>query len=111
MGEAIMFHARTAVGTAATAQSFTYTHDPRSKPSRVGLIACTVDSGVQTGSVRIYYGNSEGALVEIGNGVFTAADPKVRIDPNFVIHPGQVIKATYTVDTAGDMISMFIGGH
>ena len=111
MGEAVKYHARTAVAAAATAQSFTYTHDPKGKPSRIGIIACAVDSGTQTGSVRIYYGNSAGSMVEIGNGTFTAADPTVVLEPNFVIHPGQVIVATYTNITAGDVISMFIGGH
>ena len=111
MGEAVKYHARTAVAAAATAQSLTYTHDPKGKASRIGIIACAVDSGAQTGSVRIYLGNSAGAMVEIGNGTFTAADPTVVLEPNFVLHPGMVITATYTITTAGDIISMFIGGH
>ena len=111
MGAPIQYHARTAVATAATAQSLTYTHDPKGKASRVGIIACAVDSGTQTGSVRIYLGNSTGSMVEIGNGTFTVADPTVTLEPNFVLHPGMSITATYTVDTAGDIISLYVGGH
>lgn len=111
MDGGIQYHARTAVASAATAQSFSYVHDPKGKPRRVGIIACAIDSGTQTGSVRIYLGNSAGSMVEIGNGTFTASDPCVVLEPNFVIYPGMVITATYTVTTAGDIISMFIGGH
>lgn len=109
MGADIKFHGRTAVPTGGSV-TLSYTHDPKGKASRVGIIACAVDSGTQTGAVRIYYGNDP-AGVEIGNGTFTAADPSVRLDPNFVIHPGQTIRAIFSNVTAGDVVSMFIGGH
>ena len=110
MGADIRYHGRTAVGTGGSV-TLSYTHDPKGKASRVGIIACAVDSGTQTGSVRIYYGNSAGSLVEIGNGTFTASDPSVRLDPNFVIHPGQTIQAIFSTVMAGDVVSMFVGGH
>lgn len=109
MGADIKFHGRTAVSTGGSV-TLSYTHDPKGKASRVGIIACAVDSGTQTGSVRIFYGNDVQG-VEIGNGTFTAADPSVRLDPNFVIHPGQNIRAIFSNVTAGDVVSMFVGGH
>ena len=109
MGADVKFHGRTAVGTGGSA-TFSYNHDPKGKSSRVGIIACAIDSGTQTGAVRIYYGN-DGNLVEIGNGTFTAADPSVTLNPNFVIHPGQTIRAVFSSVTAADVVSMFIGGH
>jgi len=109
MGAEIKYHVRTAVSSGGTV-TFSYNHDPKGKASRVGIINCAIDSGTQTGSVRIYYGN-DSTGVEIGNGSFTAADPSVRLDPNFVIHPGQTITAIFSTVTAGDVVSMFIGGH
>lgn len=112
MGAVIRYHARTAVPTGGSA-TFSYTHDTGkdAKPSRIGLIATAIDSGTQTGSVRIYYGNSPGSLVEIGNGTFTANDPSVIVEPQFVIYPGQTIEVRFSGVTAGDQVSMFIGGH
>lgn len=109
MGAEIKYHGRTAVSTGGSV-TLSYTHDPKGKASRVGIIACAIDSGTQTGAVRIYYGNDTTG-VEIGNGTFTAADPSVRLDPNFVIHPGQSIQAVFSTVTAGDVVSMFVGGH
>jgi len=109
MGADIKFHGRTAVPSGGSV-TLSYTHDPKGKASRVGIIACSVDSGTQTGSVRIYYGNDTTG-VEIGNGTFTASDPVVRLDPNFVIHPGQTIRAVFSTVTAGDVVSFFVGGH
>jgi len=87
-------------------------HDPKGKASRVGIIACTLASGTQTGSVSIRYGNSVGSAVEIGNGVFTANEPSVVIHPGFVIHPGQVIVAVFSSTVAaGDVCTLTIGGH
>ena len=109
MGADIKYHARTVVSSGGSV-TLSYAHDPKGKASRVGIIACAVDSGTQTGSVRIFYGN-DAQGIEIGNGTFTAADPSVRLDPNFVIHPGQTITAIFSTVTAGDVVSMFVGGH
>ena len=109
MGADIKYHARTVVSSGGTV-TLSYAHDPKGKASRVGIIACAVDSGTQTGSVRIYYGN-DNTGIEIGNGTFTAADPTVRLDPEFVIYPGQTITAIFSNVTAGDVVSLFIGGH
>lgn len=109
MGAAIKYHTRTAVSTGGTV-TLSYAHDPKGHASKVGIIACAVDSGTQTGSVRIYYGNDNNGI-EIGNGTFTAADPTVRLDPEFVIYPGQTITAVFSNVTAGDVVGMFVGGH
>ena len=110
MGATIAFNARTAVSTGGTV-TFSYVHDPKGKSSRVGIIACALASGTQTGAVRIYYGNDPANAVEIGNGTFTASDPTVTLNPNFVIHPGQVIVAIFSTVTAGDVAAFFVGGH
>ena len=109
MGADIKYHGRTVVSTGGSV-TLSYTHDPKGKASRVGIIAAAIDSGTQTGAVRLFYGNDENGI-EIGNGTFTAADPSVRLDPNFVIHPGQTIRAVFSTVTAGDVVSLFIGGH
>jgi len=111
MGDAIKYEARTAA-PGAVALTLTYTHDPKGKPSRVGIIACSLASGTQTGSVSIRYGNSPGTVAEIGNGTFTANDPSVVIHPNFVIHPGQIIQAVFSATVmAGDIATLTVGGH
>jgi len=111
MGDSIKYEARTAAPGGA-ALTLSYMHDPKGKPSRVGIIATSLASGTQTGSVSIRYGNSVGSAAEIGNGTFTAADPSVVIHPNFVIHPGQVILAVFSSTvTAGDICTFTVGGH
>ena len=109
MGAAIAFHGRTAVPTGGSV-TISYTHDPKGKASRVGIIAAAIDSGTQTGALRLFYGNDANGI-EIGNGTFTANDPSVVLDPNFVIYPGQTIRAVFSTVTAGDVVSLFIGGH
>jgi len=111
MGAPIQYEARTAAPGGA-ALTLSYTHDTKGKASRVGIIACTLASGTQTGAVSIRYGNSPGTAAEIGNGTFTAADPSVVIHPNFVIYPGQTITAIFSSTvTAGDVCTLTIGGH
>lgn len=110
MGDAIAYHGRTAVNSGGS-HTFTYIHDPKGKPSRVGIIAAAIESGTQTGDVAIYFGGSPENDVQIHGDAFTANDPYTIINPNFVIHPGQSIRIVFSTITAGDVIECFIGGH
>lgn len=111
MGDAIKFVQTATISTGGTFQ-FVYTHDPKGKPSKVGIIAVELRSGTQTGDVSIKYGNDISQTVEVGNGAFTASDPSVvLLDPGFVIHPGQVIIADLATITAGDEARFLVGGH
>jgi len=110
MGEPIKYHGRTAVGVGGSL-TFSYTHDPTKKPSKVGIITAALRSGTQTGSVSIQYGNGLTDTVEIENGSMTANSPSVTIHPNFVIYPGQYIRVVFSNVTAGDVAEAFIGGH
>jgi len=110
MGDAIKFVQTATISTGGTMQ-IVYTHDPRGKASRVGLLSAYIASGTQTGDVSIKYGNDITNTVEIGNGSFTANDPSVTLNPNFVIHPGQVIIFDFATITAGDVVRIMVGGH
>ena len=110
MGDAIKFVQTATISSGGTYQII-YSHDPRGKPSRVGIISAYIASGTQTGDVSIKYGNDITNTVEIGNGSFTASDPSVVLEPNFVIHPGQVIIFDLATITAGDVVRVMVGGH
>jgi len=110
MGEAIKFVQTATISTGGTLQ-IVYTHDPKGKSSRVGLISAYIASGTQTGDVSIQYGNDITNPVEIGNGAFTTSDPSVVLNPNFVIHPGQCIIFNFATITAGDVVRVMVGGH
>jgi len=88
-----------------------YVHPPKGKASRVGLIAAHLSAGTQTGKLCIRYGNDIGTALEIHKDVFTALDPSVAINPNFVIQPGQIIRIWIWDVTAGDTARFFIEGH
>ena len=110
MGDAIKFVQTATISSGGTLQ-IVYTHDPRGKSSRVGLISAYIASGTQTGRVDIQYGNDIVNTVEIGNGTFTANDPSVVLEPNFVIHPGQVVIFNFSAITAADVVRVMVGGH
>ena len=110
MGDAIKFVQTATISSSGTYQII-YTHDPRGKSSRVGLVSFYIASGVQTGNVSVKYGNDTLNTVEIGNGVFTANDPSVVLEPNFVIHPGQNIIFNFAAITGGDVVRVMVGGH
>ena len=56
MGDAIKFVQTATISSGGTYQ-IVYTHDPKGKASRVGLISAYIASGTQTGDVSIKYGN------------------------------------------------------
>lgn len=109
MGDAIAYQGQTAVGSGS--QSFIYIHNPKGKASKIGIIAAHIASGTQTGVVEISIGGDSTNPVLIYRGSFTAAAPYVRLDPNYVIQPGQIIKIAFSSITAGDVVRCFIGGH
>ena len=89
-----------------------YIHPPKGKPSRVGLITVHLQSGTQTGKLCIRYGPADIATAaEIHKDVFTANDPSVCINPNFVIQPGQAIYIWVWDVTQNDVLIAFIEGH
>lgn len=110
MGDAIKFVQTATISTGGTYE-IVYTHDPRGKPSRVGLIAARIASGTQTGVVSIRFGNDPLNMVELERFSFTANNPSVTLYPEFVIYPGQVISFHFSTITAADTICVAIGGH
>ena len=110
MGDAIKFVQTATISTGGTLQ-IVYTHDPKGKSSKVGVISAYIASGTQTGKVSVKYGNDITNTVEIGNGVFTANDPSVVLSPDFVVHPGQVILFDFSTMVAGDVVRVMVGGH
>jgi hypothetical protein len=91
---------------------WSYIHPPKGKASRVGLITVHIASGTQTGKICIRYGPANiGTAPEIHKDVFTANDPSVCINPNFVIQPGQAIYLWMWDLVTGDTILGFIEGH
>ena len=110
MGDAIKFVQTATISSSGTFQ-IVYTHDPRGKASRVGILSANIASGTQTGDVSIKYGNDITNTVEIGNGTMSAANPAVTLNPNFVIHPGQCLVFDFTTITAGDVVRVMVGGH
>lgn len=110
MGDAIKF-VQTATISSGGTYEIVYTHDPRGKPSRVGLIAARISAGTQTGIVSIRFGNDPTNMVELERHAFTASNPSVSLDPSLVLYPGQVISFHFSTITAGDTIVVAIGGH
>lgn len=110
MGDAIKFVQTATISSGGTLEIF-YTHDPRGKPSRVGLIACSITAGTQTGRSCIFYGNDPSNMVCLSHHAHTAADYTNIVEPNIVIHPGQVIKFYLVGITAGDTVVVMVEGH
>lgn len=110
MGDPIKF-VQTATISGSGATDIYYIHPPEGKPSKVGLISAYIASGTQTGKIFIFYGNDITNTVEIGKQSFTAANPDLTLNPDFVIYPGQVIHFHFTTITAGDQIRVMVGGH
>jgi len=102
--------AQTAICSTGT-HTYVYTHPFDVQASKIGIIACELDSGTQTGVVSIEYGEDLAGCTEIHRDSFTATSPSVVINPDFVIHPGQVIRIIFTSVTSGDRVKLFIGGH
>jgi len=91
---------------------WSYVHPPQGKASRVGLITVHLMSGTQTGKICIRYGNADiDSVPEIHKDTFTALDPSVTINPNFVIQPGQAIYLWMWDLVQNDIIIGFIEGH
>ena len=91
---------------------WSYIRPPKGRASRVGLITVHLMSGTQTGKICIRYGPADIATApEIHKDVFTANDPAVTINPNFVIQPGQAIYLWMWDLVTGDIIAGFIEGH
>ena len=109
MGEKVRA-AHTAIA-GATTYTWVYIH-PFDKPSsRIGIIAAELDSGTQTGVVTFEYGEDLAGCTEIHRSSLTATVPATSMSPNFVIHPGQVIRVVFTTITVADRVKIFIGGH
>jgi len=93
------------------ALEFLYTHDPKGKASRVGLIAFSIRSGTQTGASCISYGNDPLNVVCLNHHSHTASDYSNVVEPDIVIQPGQVIKISASSVTAGDVVVAMVEGH
>jgi len=93
------------------ALEFLYTHDPKGKASRVGLIAFSIRSGTQTGVSCIGYGNDPLNVVCLNRHPHTASSPSNAIDPDIVIQPGQCIKISASNVTSGDVVVAMVEGH
>jgi len=93
------------------ALQFLYTHDPKGKASRVGLIAASITSGTQTGASCIFYGNDPTNMVCMSHHTHTVTDYTNRVEPDIVIQPGQCIKIYMTSVTAGDTVVCMVEGH
>lgn len=110
MGDVIRYVQTATISTGGTYETF-YIHDPSGKPSRVGLIAASLESGTQTGVVQISIGNDVSNTVMIERFAFTANNPSVALNPNFVIQPGMVIRFAFGSITAGDVARIAVVGH
>ena len=112
MGEIIDFQVGPRPVAGAGEEIISYIHDPKGKASRVGLITVHLAAGTQTGKLCIRYGSGDVLhCPEIHKDVFTADEPSVCINPNFVIQPGQRIHLWVWDVTAGDIIMARIEGH
>jgi len=95
----------------ATTYTWVYTHPFDQPSSRIGIIAAELDSGTQTGVVTFEYGEDLAGCTEIHRDSLTATSPSTNMSPNFVMHPGQVIRVVFTTITVGDRLKIFVGGH
>jgi len=93
------------------ALEFLYTHDPKGKASRVGLIAMSINAGTKTGVSCIFYGNDPTNMVCVQRHEHTATAPGNVMEPDIVIQPGQCIKIYATSVTAGDTVVCMVEGH
>lgn len=110
MGDVIRYVQTATISTGGTYETF-YVHDPRGKPSRVGLISASLESGTQTGVVQISIGNDITNTAMIERFAFTANNPCVALNPNFVIQPGMVIRFKFSNITGGDVARISVVGH
>jgi len=110
MGDVIKF-VQTATISSGGTYEILYTHDPKGKPSRIGLIACSITAGTQTGSSCILYGNDPTNMVCLSHHPHTPTDYSNVVEPNMVIQPGQCIKFSLRTVTAGDTIVCMVEGH
>lgn len=111
MGDVIKFVQTATINGAGGALEIIYTHDPKGKPSRVGLIALSITAGTKTGRSCIFYGNDPSNMVCLQTHAHTANDYTNYVDPDIVIQPGQVIKFYAQNVTAGDTVVVMIEGH
>jgi len=93
------------------ALQFLYTHDPKGKASRIGLIALSINAGTQTGRSCIFYGNDPTNMVCIQTHEHTTAAYSNACEPDIVIQPGQCIKFIASNVTAGDTVVAMVEGH
>ena len=110
MGDPISFVQTATINGAGDALQIIYTHDPKGKPSRVGLLECTL-SGARTGRSCIFYGNDPTNMVSLQTHEHTATAYANVYEPNIVIQPGQVIKFYVQGATAGDVVTVMVEGH
>lgn len=104
-------HAAHTAIAGATSYTWVYVHPFDQPSSRIGIIAAELDSGTQTGKVTFEYGEDLAGCTQIHQSSLTATDPATSYKPNFVIHPGQVIRIVFSTITAGDRIKCYVGGH
>jgi len=93
------------------ALEFLYTHDPKGKPSRVGLMALSINAGAKTGRSCIFYGNDPVNMVCVQTHEHTATAYSNACEPDIVIQPGQCIKFYAQNVTAGDTVVCMVEGH
>lgn len=111
MGDTVSFVQTATVNGAASALEILYTHNPKGKPSRIGLIALSITAGTQTGASCILYGNDPSNMVCLSHHAHTPADYSNVVEPDIVIQPGQVIKFYLRTATAGDTVVVMVEGH
>jgi len=110
MGDVIKFVQTATISSGGTLEIL-YTHDPKGKPSRVGLIALSITAGTKTGRSCIFYGNDPNNMVCISTPAHTAASYSNTIAPDIVIQPGQCIKFYLQDCTAADTVVVMVEGH
>jgi len=110
MGDVLKFVQTATISSGGTLEIL-YTHDPKGKPSRVGLIACSITAGTQIGASNISYGNDPTNMVVLSRHAHTPTGLSNVVQPDIVIQPGQVIKFNMTGVTAGDTVVTMVEGH
>jgi len=110
MGDVIKFVQTATISSGGTLEIL-YTHDPKGKPSRVGLIALSITAGTKTGRSCIFYGNDPNNMVCLQTHEHTATAYSNTYEPDIVIQPGQCIKFYAQTVTAGDTVVVMVEGH
>jgi len=110
MGDVIKFVQTATISSGGTLEIL-YTHDPKGKASRVGLISVSIVAGTKTGRSCIFYGNDPTNMVCISTHAHTATNYTNVCEPDIVIQPGQVIKMYLQNVTAGDSVVIMVEGH